>query len=318
MMNSSSMLRTLAGLAVASLLNACSPATPPSLPAHTEQIGDGVYLFQSGGHRSMFLVTAEGVIVTDPLNAAAAREYRAAIAELTDQPVKYVVYSHYHWDRVAGAEVFTGEGAQVVAQEGCVERFVDNPNSAVVMPDISFSDEYQLSLGGQSLNLYYLGPSHGDCLTVFVAQPSGLMQIVDLVEPPRASFPADRNVPYVRPHNLRQFFAAAIELAAAEGITEVVASHVRPVAEGNNDGDKAGPLQSPPTAPVAIIADQARFWNEIYSAVETARNEGNIGIDSFVRLKTIDTAPFEPFDGYRKEDLPIIMRRFVGFYDMGR
>ena len=43
-----------------------------------------------------------------------------------------------------------------------------------------------------------------------------------------------------------------------------------------------------------------------------------MGIDSFVRLKTIDLTPFEPFDGYRKEDLPIIMRRFVGFYDMGR
>jgi glyoxylase-like metal-dependent hydrolase (beta-lactamase superfamily II) len=312
-MNFSILPRACVALAAAWLLYGCSPATPPSLPANTEQIADGVYLFQSDGHRSLFLVTDDGVIVTDPLNAAAARDYREAIAALTDQPVKYVVYSHYHWDRVSGAEVFTAEGAQVVAQERCGERFVDNPNPAVVMPDISFSDQYQVSLGGQSLDLYYFGPSHGDCLTVFVTQPARLMQIVDLVEPPRASFPADRNVPYVRPHNLRQFFSAAIDLAEAEGVTEIVASHVRLVDDGNG-----GQMPSPPTAPVAVISDQARFWNEIFIAVETARNEGNIGIDSFVKLKTIDTAPFEQFDGYRKEDLPITMRRFVGFYDMGR
>ncbi len=315
-MNISIMLRTFVAFAAAGLLYACSPPAPPAppaLPDNTEQVADGVYLFQSGGHRSLFLVTDDGVIVTDPLNAAAAKEYRAAIAELTDQPVKYVVYSHYHWDRVSGAEVFTAEGAQVVAQERCAERFVDNPNPAVVMPDINYSDQYQVSLGGRSLDLYYFGPSHGDCLSVFVVQPAGLMQIVDMVEPPRASFPANRNVPYVKPHNLRQFFKAAIGLAEAEGVTTILASHVRSIDDGNG-----GQIATPPTAPVSVIAEQARFWEAIFVAVETARNEGNIGIDSFVKLKTIDLTPFEPFDGYRKEDLPIIMRRFVGFYDMGR
>ena len=63
---------------------------------------------------------------------------------------------------------------------------------------------------------------------------------------------------------------------------------------------------------------KAKFWNAIFDAVATARAEGNIGIDSFVKLDTIDLAPFEGFDRYNKEDLPIIMRRFVGFYDMGR
>jgi hypothetical protein len=140
-----------------------------------------------------------------------------------------------------------------------------------------------------------------------------MMQIVDLVEPPRASFPYDRNVPYIKPHNIRQFFASVKALAKDAGITQVLASHVRDVDDGNG-----GTQPSPPVAPVSIIADQGRFWRAILDAVATARNEGNVGIDSFVRIKTIDTTPFEPFDGYKKEDLPIIMRRFVGYYDMGR
>ena len=280
---------------------------------NVEAVGDGVYLFKHGGHRSLFLVTDEGVIVTDPLNANAAREYRAAIGQLTDQPVRYVVYSHYHWDRVSGADVFTADGAQVVAQERCGERFEDNPNPNVVMPDISFDSEYQVTLGGHSLDLHYFGPGHGDCLTVMVARPAGLIQIVDLVEPPRAAFPRDRNVPYVKPHNLRKLFARTHELVAATGINTVLASHVLTVDDGQGNQ-----VESPPTGPVSIIADQARFWEAIYATVEMARDEGNVGIDSFVKIKTIDTTPFEEFDGYRKEDLPVIMRRFVGFYDMGR
>jgi len=303
----------LVGLAVAGLLAACSDTSPSVAPGKTEQVGDGVYLFQSGGHRSLFLVTDEGVIVTDPLNTDAARSYRASIAALTDQPVKFVVYSHYHWDRVSGAEVFTAEGAQVISQARCAERFVDNPNPNVVMPDITFDKEYKVSLGDRSLDLYYFGPSHGDCLTVMVAQPAGLMQIVDLVEPPRAAFPADSAVSYIKPHNLREFFGETRSLVMSTGATEVLASHVR-----LSDDGQGGMIESPPTASTLIIADQARFWDEIYAAVETAREQGDIGIDSFVKLKTIDTKPFEGFDGYRKEELPIIMRRVVGFYDMGR
>lgn len=312
-MNGSSTRHVLVSLLAAWLLAGCGPSAPPTLPANTERVADGVYLFQSGGHRSLFLVTDAGVIVTDPLNAEAAADYRDAIAAITDQPVKFVVYSHYHWDRVSGAEVFAAQGAKVIAQERCAERFRDNPNPAVVMPDITFDDRYEISLGGKTLDLYYLGPSHGDCLTVFLARPAGLMQIVALVEPPHAAFPANPNVPYVRPHNLRQFFTAVEALAEREGVTAILASRVKLVDDG-----AGGQQPSPPTAPISLIADQARFWNAVYTAVETARAEGDIGIDSFVKLKTIDLAPFEPFDGYRKEDLPIIMRRFVGFYDMGR
>ena len=75
---------------------------------------------------------------------------------------------------------------------------------------------------------------------------------------------------------------------------------------------------SPATGPASMIRDQRLFWDAIYNAVEIARAEGNVGIDSFVKLNTIDLEPFQNFAGYRKEDLPIIMRRFVGFYDMGR
>lgn len=295
------------------MLAACASAHAGPAPADVDTIADGVYLFRSATQRSLFLVTDKGVIVTDPIDARTAPAYRRAIAAITDKPVKFVVYSHYHWDRVSGGRIFKDEGAKFVAQEQCAERFRVNPNPDVVMPDVTFADKYRISLGGKSLELFYFGPSHGECLTVFLAEPANVMQIVELVNPPRASFPDDPTVPYIKPHNLQKFFRAAEDLAARRGVRQIMASSVRTVDDG-----QGGRSVSPATGPASVIGDQARFWDAIYKAVGISDAQGNTGMDSFVRLETIDLEPFKDYDGYEPKALPVIMRRFVGYYDMGR
>lgn len=306
-------LRWAALLSFVTLLGLASCQRAPATHPDVEMIADGVFLYRSDTERSLFMVTDEGVIVTDPINAEVAKSYRDAISAITDKPVKYVVYSHYHWDRVSGGQVFKAEGAEIIAQEQCVERFKVNPNDAVAMPDTSFSDHYEVSLGGKSLDLHYFGPSHGDCLTVFLARPANLVQIVELVNPPRATFPADPNVPYIKPHNLDKFFAAVESLVNENGVEQIVASKVTKAVDEQGVEQMSSPL-----GPASIISDQAMFWDTVYSEVAKARAEGNVGIDSFVRLKGIDLTKFESYDNYNPDDLPIIMRRFVGFYDMGR
>jgi hypothetical protein len=303
----------VSSFAICISLLACTQESGQRPDYAAEKIADGVYTFRFGDQRSLFLVADQGVIVTDPLNAVAAAVYRDAIAEITDQPVKYVVYSHYHWDRVSGAQLFKDAGAEIVAQERCADRFRANPNPDVVMPDITFSEEYSITIGSMSLDLFYFGPSHGDCLTVFVANPANVLQVVELVNPPRASFPRNRLVSYIKPHNLRRFFLDLEFLANERGIETVIASSAI-----QGDDGQGGQQLSAVTGPASIIRDQAMFWEAIYNAVDIAEAEGNVGIDSFVKIDTIDLEPFKPYAGYKKEDLPIIMRRFVGFYDMGR
>ena len=60
---------------------------------------------QNNFHYSVFLVTPDGVIVTDPINAEAATWLEAEIARRFDQPVKYLILSHDHRDHSAGGEL---------------------------------------------------------------------------------------------------------------------------------------------------------------------------------------------------------------------
>jgi glyoxylase-like metal-dependent hydrolase (beta-lactamase superfamily II) len=162
----------------------CAPAPaqfiPGLAPTETEDLGDGLYAFRYGPYRNIFLVTDEGVIATDPLGPKKAEAMREAIANITDQPVKYVAYSHSHWDHAAGGRIFKDAGARFVAQEKCAENIAATPHPDVVPPNITFSDSYEIKLGGRSLALHYYGPSHDNCLVVMVARPANILFVVDI------------------------------------------------------------------------------------------------------------------------------------------
>lgn len=150
----------------------------------------GIYAFRYRGTRSLFVVTDDGVIATDPVSVDHSKILREEIAKVTDQPVKYVVYSHYHWDHVPGGQIFKDEGVVFIAQENCAREFNDNPHPDIVMPNINFSDDYTLKLGGRSLELLYSGPNHGECMVAMRPDPGDYIFVVDLVTPgaPRSAF----------------------------------------------------------------------------------------------------------------------------------
>lgn len=302
-------MRGLALLLPALVLAGCTlagqpPPTPAVLPAGVTAVGPGAYVFEAGTERSLFLVGQDGVIVTDPLGPESAPAYLAALRGLTDRPVRYVVYSHNHWDRMLGARLFLEEGTRVVAQERCLEFFRARPNPAVVRPDITFRDRLTLRVRGAALELRYFGPAHGDCLAVLHARPANLLQVVDLVDVARGAFPADPLVPNLRPHNLRQFFAAVDGYARSQRIAGVVASSAR-------DG---GPV----VGPAGAIHQQREFWELVYATVEAAEARGAVGNDSIPRLRPQDLEPFRVFAGFDAGDLNFIMRRIVAFEAMGR
>src|SRR3954471_12558572 len=60
---------------------------------------DTVYIFRNGGHQSIFVVTKDGVIATDPVaygRPNGGQQYVDEIKKVTNKPIKFLVYSHHH------------------------------------------------------------------------------------------------------------------------------------------------------------------------------------------------------------------------------
>src|SRR6267378_260340 len=156
-----------AALAGTSLAQTPAPAQPaPPLFATTKVEGtENVYVFRYQGHQAMFVVTPAGVIVTDPISYGrpqAAKTYLDEIRKITPAPIKYLIYSHHHYDHAAGGKVFKDAGAVVIAHRRAKERLAVLKNPDVVMPDETVDEKRTIKLGGTTLELAYVGRNHSD------------------------------------------------------------------------------------------------------------------------------------------------------------
>ena len=76
------------------------------------------------------MVTDEGVIVIDPMNSQHAELTLEAIRGITQQPMRYVIYSHNYWDHISGGQVYKDAGATLTVErlafsDGNCHRMVD-------------------------------------------------------------------------------------------------------------------------------------------------------------------------------------------------
>ena len=167
---------------------AAPPAAPPKFEA--TKVAESVYSFRYQFHRNMFLVTSDGVIVTDPLSPDAAAAMMGEIRKVTDKPVRYVIYTHEHWDHALGGKIFKDAGAKFISQENCLQAFRSRPNPALVVPDETYKDRRDIKLGDTTVELHYFGRNHGNCMTVLRLPKEKILVAADIVGHKRVAFRA--------------------------------------------------------------------------------------------------------------------------------
>jgi glyoxylase-like metal-dependent hydrolase (beta-lactamase superfamily II) len=284
----------------------------------TEDLGGGLYAFRYGPYRNIFIVTDEGVIVTDPLDVKAAGPMREEIAKVTDQPVKYVAYSHSHWDHARGGKIFKDEGAQFIAQEKCANNMIETPHPEVVLPDVTFEDYYKIELGGSSLELYYFGPSHVDCMVVMVARPANILFVIDIGSAPTGWFMEyNPTMSDAYLYNMVPYLRAVEAVVEQEGIETIVSGHLSLTID---DDGKLVSLAS--TGPAVAIREKREFWEMLYGFVRQEMEAGASVDDVPAKLIANQEFQDEFVDhirrGYEEDEMWILLRRVASYIASGR
>ena len=161
-----------------------APAAQPARPLYaTTKVTDNVYIFRYDNHQSMFVVTPAGVIVTDPISERrpAAKAYIEEIRKITQAPIKYVIYSHSHFDHIAGGKPFKDLGAIFIAQRNAKKRILELKPADVVVPDQVVDTKKVISLGGTTLELDYVGLNHSDSMLVMRLPKEKILFTVDWI-----------------------------------------------------------------------------------------------------------------------------------------
>lgn len=144
------------------------------------KLADDVYLFRHQFHQAVFITTPKGVIVTDPISADAAAWLNVEIKKLTDQPVRYVIYSHHHNDHITGGSVFAGQ-AIFVSHALARPNILEAADPTTPVPDLTFTDRLSIDLGGTQVELIYTGKNHSDNSVVMLLPQRKLLFAVDFI-----------------------------------------------------------------------------------------------------------------------------------------
>ena len=145
---------------------------------------DNVYVFRYGNRQSMFIVTPAGVIATDPIAYGfpeTVPTYLKEIRKVTDKPIKYLIYSHHHFDHILGGQPFKDAGAKIIAHKRVKERLAVLKDPATPLPDEIFADKKTVQLGGTTLELTFHGLNHSDSTIVMRLPKEKIIFTVDTV-----------------------------------------------------------------------------------------------------------------------------------------
>lgn len=161
-----------------------APAAPPLFATTKVEGTDNVYVFRYQFHQSMFVVTSEGVIATDPIGLGrpqAVTTYLDEIRKVTSQPIRYVIYSHSHYDHITGGQPFKNAGARFIAHANAKARLERLQPPGVVLPDEVVDTQRSLTLGGTTLELTYVGRNHSDSSLVMRLPKEKILFAVDFI-----------------------------------------------------------------------------------------------------------------------------------------
>ena len=113
------------------------------------------------------LITNEGVVLVDDKFEIDHASIMEQLKKVTNQPVKYVINTHFHGDHSGGNAKLQALNAQVVASEAARQKMVETKMPG--LPNVTLENRLRLYVGGKRVEVHYFGRSHtnGDVVVLF-------------------------------------------------------------------------------------------------------------------------------------------------------
>ena len=176
------MVRTFlaAGAAVCALWSVSSAQRDFSgVEIETTEVADGIYMLVGAGGNIGLSTGEDGAFLIDDQFAPLSEKILAAIAEVTDDDVEFLINTHWHGDHTGGNEAFGEAGAHIVAHDNVRKRLKEGltrssgrttpPAPDAALPVITFSKTISFHWNGQHIKVWHPDKAHtdGDAIIFF-------------------------------------------------------------------------------------------------------------------------------------------------------
>lgn len=262
--------RTLAGSIVAGVMLLAlhvvfARPVPIEIEMPLQRVSEHVYYVQGAAgiatdnmgfiSNAAAIVTDDGVIVVDALGSPSlAQQFLDALREVTEQPIKAVIVTHYHADHIYGLQVFEDLGAEIIAPGGyqdyldapvAAERLEErrlslspwvNEDTRLVRPDRVIVEQTEISLGDVTIDIRFLGSAHSDGDLAVLVRPDQVLISGDIIFEGRIPFTGSADTAH---------WLEVLETLDKAGVEALIPGH--------------GPAAQEPAAAVANTLEYLRY-----------------------------------------------------------
>ncbi len=139
----------------------------------THKITDHVYMLEGAGGNIGLCIGDDGAFMIDDQFNYMTGKIVEAVEKLTDEPIRFLVNTHWHGDHTGGNENMGEIGAIIIAHQNVRERmstgqFMEAFNREVpaaaagALPVVTFTEELTLHFNGDDINIFHVDPAHTD------------------------------------------------------------------------------------------------------------------------------------------------------------
>jgi glyoxylase-like metal-dependent hydrolase (beta-lactamase superfamily II) len=149
-----------------------------TVQVRAQKLTESLYVLFGAGGNIALSVGRDGAFIVDDQFAPLSEKIKAAVASVTDRPVRFVVNTHWHGDHTGGNANFGRAGSVIIAHDNVRKRMSTEqvrganrtpPSPPEALPVVTFASSVVLHLNGDSVRVVHVPPSHtdGDALIYF-------------------------------------------------------------------------------------------------------------------------------------------------------
>ncbi len=139
----------------------------------TTKVAEGVFMMEGAGGNLGVCAGPDGVFLIDDQFAPLTDKIKAAIAKVSDRPIRFLLNTHWHGDHTGGNENFGKAGVLIVAHDNVrtrlsTEQFSRIQNRTIAplakegLPVVTFSDTVTFHMNGHTVVAFHVPPAHTD------------------------------------------------------------------------------------------------------------------------------------------------------------
>lgn len=172
---------------------ATSTATAQDFEAQIQTISvdEGIYLLMGEGGNIGVSAGEDGVLLIDDEYAPLTEKVIAAVEEISPQPIRFVLNTHWHADHTGGNENLGEAGAVIVAHDQVRERlstdqFVEALNQEfpasppAALPMVTFNDSLTFHFNDEEIHAVHVAPAHTDGDSIVHFREANVVHLGDI------------------------------------------------------------------------------------------------------------------------------------------